>query len=303
MTSPKLCVSGGTGRIGGATLRALAVLGVPATALIRSESRRHGLPDPGVDTLVADFADSDGLARALDGCNRLLLCSAHGPDMAAGQLAAVDAAERAGVERVIKISASPATVFPGTPAEAAAAHLQVEQALRASRMDSVAVRPNAFAQTLLGFLPAVRAGVLSLPLGGARVSWVDAEDVGRVAAALLVAEDLPAEVVEVTGPAGLTMSEVCSIFAGIVGHPVEYRPLDDASALEVFIARGLDPSYAEHVVQVFSLFRERDAGCVTTAVPDLTGAPATPVEAVLQRLIQTPNMHRPPARNVAGASA
>lgn len=53
------------------------------------------------------------------------------------------AAAAAGVERVVKISASPASIFPGTPAEAAADHLAVEEQLAQSPIRSTtAVRPN-----------------------------------------------------------------------------------------------------------------------------------------------------------------
>jgi NAD(P)H dehydrogenase (quinone) len=227
--APRIVIAGATGRIGGATLHALDELGIPGVALVRTPERRAALDDPGRDVLVADFGDEDGLASALDGTERLLLCSAHGPDMRTQQLNAVRAAERAGVERVVKISASPASIFPGTPAEAAAAHLEVEEALRASAIDTVCVRPNAFAQVLVGLRAAFEAGTVRLPLDDARVSWVDARDVGRVAARLL-ADGVAEPLVEVTGPAGLTMDEVCAAAGEVSGRPVVYEAVTDEQA-------------------------------------------------------------------------
>ena len=279
----KIVVAGATGRIGSATLRALADLGVPSTALIRAPERRHALDDPSRDTVVADFDDEEALARALAGAQRFLLCSAHGPHMAAQQLHTVRAAQRAGVERVVKVSASPASIFPGTPAAAAAAHLEIEEALRASSMHAIAVRPNAFMQVLLGQKPQIDSGVVRLPLGEARVSWVDADDVGRVAARLLAQEAPSDEVLEVTGPAGLTMDEVCAAISEVVGHPVAYQAVSDEQTRDALISRGVDPWYAEHLIEVFSLFRARDAGRTTDAVERVTGRPAMTLPDFLRR--------------------
>jgi uncharacterized protein YbjT (DUF2867 family) len=279
---PRIVIAGATGRIGGATLRALEELGIPCAALVRAPERRAALDDPGRDVLVADFDEEDGLCAALAGTQRLLLCSAHGPDMRTQQLNAVAAAERAGVERVVKISASPASIFPGTPAEAAAAHLEVEDALRATAMDSVCVRPNAFAQVLVGLRAAFASGTVRLPLGDARVSWVDARDVGRVAAHLL-ADGLAEPLLEVTGPAGLTMDEVCAAAAEVIGRPVHYEAVTDEQARAGLIARGVDPWYADHMIGVFGLFRARDAGRTTDTVERLTGRPATPLTDVFRR--------------------
>jgi NAD(P)H dehydrogenase (quinone) len=284
MTRPsRIVVAGATGRIGGATLRALSELGVRATALVRSPDRRGALAAPVADALVADFDDEERLTRALAGTRRLLLCSAHGPQMGAQQLRAVRAAQRAGVEFVVKISASPASIFPGTPAEAAAAHLEVEQALWATSMRTVAVRPNAFAQVLLAQRAAIASGTVRLPLADARVSWVDALDVGRVAAQLLL--DPPADdaVLEVTGPSGLTMSEVCEILTEVLHRRVVYEPGTDAQARTGLIANGIDPWYADHMIGVFSLFRQFDAGRTTDVIERLTGRPATLLAEVFRR--------------------
>jgi uncharacterized protein YbjT (DUF2867 family) len=276
--APRIVIAGATGRIGGATLHALDELGIPCAALVRAPERRGS----GRDVLVADFDDEEGLATALAGAERLLLCSAHGPHMRTQQLNAVRAAERAGVERVVKISASPASIFPGTPAEAAAAHLEVEDALRATAIDAVCVRPNAFTQVLVGLRAAFAGGTVRLPLGDARVSWVDARDVGRVAARLL-ADGLAEPLVEVTGPAGLTMDEVCAAAGEVIGRPVVYEAVTDEQARAGLIARGVDPWYADHMIGVFALFRARDAGRTTDAVERLTGRPAVPLVDVLRR--------------------
>ncbi|MHB8692546.1 MAG: NmrA family NAD(P)-binding protein [Solirubrobacteraceae bacterium] len=272
-----ILVGGATGRVGGAALSALLAEGVDAVALIRSEERRAALRAGVERARVADFAEAASLDRAFSGAGRLLVCSAHGPAMEDQQVGAVRAAARAGVRRVVKISASPASIFPGTPAEAAAAHLAVEELLRAAVPEPVAIRPNAFMQVLLGYAQQLPTGVVRAPLGEAAVSWVDAANVGQVAAALLLADEAPEPIVEVTGPQALTMAQVCDAMAQVTGRPVAYEAVSDDAAREGMTAGGASPWFADHVLSVFGLFRARDAGHVTDAVTRYTGRPATTV--------------------------
>jgi uncharacterized protein YbjT (DUF2867 family) len=270
-----ILVGGATGRVGGAALSALLGAGVDAVALIRSDERRAALPAGVARARVADFAEEASLTQAFSGAQRLLLCSAHGPAMEDQQVRAVRAAARAGVHRIVKISASPASIFTGTPAEAAASHLAIEELVRAEVQESIAVRPNAFMQVLLGYAQQLRSGVVRAPLGDAAVSWVDSVDVGHVAAALLLADDAPESVVEVTGPEALTMAQVCDAMARVTGRAVTYEAVSDEAARVGMIAGGASPWFADHVVSVFGLFRARDAGHVTDAVSRYTGRPAT----------------------------
>jgi uncharacterized protein YbjT (DUF2867 family) len=266
-------ILGATGRVGGAALRELDRLGVPAVPLVRAEERRRLLMGAAARARVAELDDEVGLERAFDGARRLLLCSAHGPRMQEQQQAAVRAAQRAGVEYVVKVSASPASIFPGTPAPAAAAHLAVEDALRASRMGATCVRPQAFMQALLGFFQAA-GGALRLPLAHTPVSWVDAEDVGHVTAHLLAGEQRERAVVEVTGPHSLCLEDVARELSRVTGRPVRGEPIGDQQARAELLAAGASPWLAEHVLSIFALFRQRGAAAVTNAVLSITGRPA-----------------------------
>jgi len=150
-------------------------------------------------------------------------------------------------------------------------------------MRSVAVRPNAFAQVLLAQRAAIASGTVRLPLSDAPVSWVDALDVGRVAAQLLLNTPADDAVLEVTGPSGLTMSEVCDTLTEVLARRVVYEPVTDEQTRTGLLANGIDPWYADHMIGVFSLFRQFDAGRTTDVVERLTGRPATPLAEVFRR--------------------
>ena len=115
-------VTGATGRIGTATLAALVDADRDPVALVRSPERAAALTQP-VDSRVGDLADPRSLDDAFESVHTLLLCSGHAPTMAELQLNAIVAARRAGVQRIVKISTSPASAFAGTPSQVAAAAL------------------------------------------------------------------------------------------------------------------------------------------------------------------------------------
>jgi uncharacterized protein YbjT (DUF2867 family) len=278
----KTLICGATGRVGGATLDAIVSAGHEAMALARTPDRAKALPGD-IEVRVADFADVAALESAFAGVDALLLCSAHGPEMAVGQLNAVAAAERAGVQRVVKISASPASIFPGTPAEAAAQHLEVEEALRATSLSAVCIRPNAYMQTLAAFAPAIRGGQLPLALGSAPVSWMDVQDVGALSALALTSDSLNEQIIEATGPEGLTGEDAAAALSDALAIEVVYRPISEESAREAMLETGMSAWFVDHVLTVFRLLRERGGGDVSDAVPRLLGRPATTLAGVAKR--------------------
>ena len=275
-------VAGATGRIGGATLQSLLDLGHEPIALLRNDRRAAALTHP-VETRVGDLGDPASLDGALASVDTLLLCSGHAPDMRDLQLNALAAARRQGVRRIVKISTSPASAFTGTPSAVAAQHLELEAALADSGIEHTNVRPNGFTQVLGGFTQGLAQGELNMTLGEAAVSWVDARDVGEVAAAALLADGSLPSHIGVTGPEALSGAQLAEIFSETTGRPIVYRPISDEAKRDALLAAGAPRWLAEHVVVIFSLLRDRDGDRVTHAVPAWTGHPARSVRNVVAR--------------------
>lgn len=278
-------VCGARGQVGSATMAALHAAGERPVALVRSDEAAAEIAGPSVEVRIADFLDPAQLRGGLDGLDRVLLCSSHGPMMATAQVNVIEAAVSADVRRIVKISASPASIFPGTPAAAAADHLMIEERLRATELENVAIRPNAFAQGIIAWAGPIEAGTLPLPLGDATLSWVDVGDVGAVAAKLLLLDELVEEVVTVTGPERLSGEELADLLSELLGHKVRYQPLDDQQLREKLLSSGASEWLADHVVSIFALLRERDGGEVSDAVERYVNRPATPLRSVLPRIL------------------
>jgi nucleoside-diphosphate-sugar epimerase len=74
-------LTGGTGYVGGAVLRAVRERGHRVTALVRREGALVGLGDPGVRTVVGDLARPEGYAEEAAGADAIVHCALqYGPD-------------------------------------------------------------------------------------------------------------------------------------------------------------------------------------------------------------------------------
>jgi uncharacterized protein YbjT (DUF2867 family) len=182
-TPPRILVTGATGRLGQLLLPRLLARGATVRALTRDATRAAGLRAQGAEAAIGDFDDADALRHALQGVTHLFLLSPITPALAQQQIAVIDAAGAAGVQRIVKLSGSHWTIEPPGRSLSGDAHAQTEAALRRTGIAHRVLRPNAWLQVMLARVAAdLAAGdVLHAPPGDARVAFIDARDIADVA--------------------------------------------------------------------------------------------------------------------------
>jgi uncharacterized protein YbjT (DUF2867 family) len=215
--SPVL-VTGATGNVGGAVLRALRAGG----ADVRAARRPSRIPDSTRGEVVDfDFTVPATWPAAFEGVESMFLVRPP----AVGQvrrdlLPAVAAARDLGVRHVVFLSLQGVEKNPVVP------HATVEKWLRSSGMSWTFVRPSFFHQNL-STTHAVDIrdhDEIVIPAGRGATAFVDAEDVGAVAAAALLDPARHARsAYTVTGPRALTYRQVADILTSELGRPIRYR--------------------------------------------------------------------------------
>ncbi|MBV9310742.1 MAG: NAD(P)H-binding protein [Solirubrobacterales bacterium] len=268
-------VIGATGTVGGATLDALRAAGAKPVAFVRDAERAATVLGERTPVRVGDLADEATVRAALDGVDAVLLCSAHGPSMREHQLGAVRAIEASDVARVVKISGSPVSVRGDSPASTGRGHFEVEEALRAIGRVTVAIRPNPFMPNFLDQAAVAAHGALPGPDGEPRVSFVDARDIGRVAAAALLSERSSEPVLEVTGPEALTWFDVAGTMSEALSRSITHYPTPPDVLRQALLGMGRPAWLVEHMLELGALMREPKAAEVTDTVERTTGHPAT----------------------------
>lgn len=272
-------VLGATGTVGTALLTALADRGVRPRAVVRPGSVR-GLA--GADTVEGDLTRPESLPLA--GTRSLFLLTPLHPAQDVLQRGIVDAARKAGVEHVVKLSA-----LRAGPNAGCAIHRQhglAEVALAESGLRHTIVRPNGFMQNMRQWLPGITGrGVIALPVGDARVSWVDARDVAAVAAAALTEPGRDGAVLEVTGPRALDYPTVAGYFSRELGTEVRFVDVSPDAAFDAMTAAGMPPWAVQARLELYATYRAGEAERVTDTVSEVTGRPARPLDGVIADLV------------------
>ena len=248
-SSPTILLCGGTGDLGRRIAARLAGSGAELRALVRPATSDAGLRDLGFRVVNGDLRDADSLGPAVDGIHTIVsTASSIGRAMSGerglrirdvdvdGYAWLIAAAERAGVERFVYLSAALPPIAAKL-APYAAAKAATEQRLRRSDLRPVIVRPDMFQELWLS--PETQFdwpnGKLTIfGRGDAKARYVAAGDVAALTVSLALAED-PPEVVEFGGPEALTRNEAADLFERECARPMRRRHVP-RGALRVGVA-------------------------------------------------------------------
>jgi uncharacterized protein YbjT (DUF2867 family) len=266
-------VTGATGQVGGAVLEELVRRGVQARAMVRTEDRSAGLAARGVEAVVGDLERPETLPGALSGAGRVFLMSRDDPNQPEMEGALIEAAGRAGIGRIVKLSASGAA--PNSPVALMRRHAQAERILETSGLGYTILRPQLYMQNFLRFGPSIATeGRFAAPMDDHRFALVDVRDVARVAAAALT-EDAHAEAAYVvSGPEALSYGEAAEAIGAAIGEEVAYEPAEPGAFRDELVAnRGLPRWRADELAFIASAYGGGAGELVTDIVRRVGGEP------------------------------
>lgn len=130
-----ILVLGATGGIGGEVVRLLKHSGTSFRAIARKQEQIDRLRRDGVDAVLGDLDQPETLPAAMAGVDTLFLVTAPTPAQVAQETAVIDAAKRAGVGRIVKISASDCNVRSRIPWAKSHALIDHQLTSKATRSD------------------------------------------------------------------------------------------------------------------------------------------------------------------------
>lgn len=272
-----IVVFGGTGTIGGAVLRRLSEQDAPVRAAVRSPERAAALSVPDVRTVVADLADPTSLPAALQDVERVFVATPVSEDQVALESALVDAVAAAPKRpHLVKLAA----LGYDAPAEDRIAltggHARIVGHARELDVPLTVLAANGFMSNLLGSAATVRGdGVIYGSSGDGGVSWIDPDDVGAVAAHVLLSGGHEGASYDVTGPEALNQDALAERLSAVLDRPVRYVDVPADAYRQNLASFGLPPWLADALGELQQLYRAHRGELVTHEVQKATGRPAT----------------------------
>jgi uncharacterized protein YbjT (DUF2867 family) len=253
---PRVLVVGASGALGRPTIQALLMRGVAVRGLCRHPQAAADLAAAGAEIVAGDLTDRVSIERALSGATHVL-AAAHGllgrgrwrseavDD--AGHRALIDAARAAGVERFVYTSALLAA--PDQPIDFARTKHAIEQAVAASGMPCVILRPTAFMEhhvhAFNGLNVLTKGKAQLVGAGTKKRNFVAATDVAQFAVRALLDDPLPFARLDIGGPDHASNAEVAALYARLAGRPLKLSHLPAGVArLMSVLARPMHPGAA-----------------------------------------------------------
>lgn len=268
-----ILVTGATGTVGRHLVLELKTAGRPFRVLTRDPAKAHALLGA-AEFSVGDLSRPETFPAALHGVDAAFILSPLDPGLAAWEASFARAAAKAGVKRLVKLSALGAA--PRSAAAVARWHGDAEEEVRRAGLPCAFLRPSAFFQNLLANAGSIRRGTLAAPLADARVAMIDARDAAAVAAAALASDAFDGEPLTLTGPEALSYADLAGTLSRVLRRPVAYAPVAPDDARKGLLAAGMPAWRTDALLELAAAFRAGAGAAVTDGVARVLGRPPLP---------------------------
>lgn len=276
--SSHILVTGASGRAGTEMVRQLAAAGAPVRGAVHYPDHDAEGRVGRVDFVEVDFDRPDTLDTAFKGIDQAVLITPEETTMVVQTRHLVQAAERAGVRHLVRVSFLHAGHAGGPLLDW---HMEAERVVRESAIPSTILRPNSYMQNFLTMYgPSIFVrGAFFTPMGGGRISYIDARDVADAAVQVLLLaagaarERADDRVYSLTGPRPLPHDEIAEILTGVVGQPIRYVDIGEEDACVALRRRGASEDLVEAVCELWMAMRHDEFATTTGDFEELTGRP------------------------------
>jgi uncharacterized protein YbjT (DUF2867 family) len=272
MSEQPVLVTGATGTVGATVVDALGSRDMPVRAAVRDiDAAREQLGDQ--PTYVRfDFEKPETWGAAFEGVERMFLM--RPPTAGAGTICpAIDAAVRVGIDHIVYLSVLGAAKNPLLP------HRRIERHLEASGAAHTFLRASFFMQNLAEVHAESirRHDELFVPAGGGRTSFVDARDIGAVAATALTEPRNESHADDLTGAVALDYEEVAEVLSQVLDRSIEYADPSIPAFVRRMHAQGRPLPFIAVMVGVYTTARLGFSARVTDDVERVLGREPTPL--------------------------
>jgi uncharacterized protein YbjT (DUF2867 family) len=266
-----------TGTVGNAVIKRLASLGQNIIRVAVDTKYKVSKVKHADEIAIIDNTKPESIADALNDVDRLFLRIPPTVDMVPVSSNFIKEAKKNGVKFIVKLSAMGANVEPGYLS--GRSHRVVEKIIEESEIPFAFLRPNSYMQnfTTRSGQTVKNQGVISLPAGNAKISFVDARDVAAVTAEVLTGNgsNHVNKVYDITGPEALSHDHVAKILSKETGRPISYVNIPEEGLRDRLKNMGIGDWFIDNALELYDMYRSGHRSRKTTVIEQMTGQKPT----------------------------
>ena len=250
-----IAVVGATGNTGRAAVKELRALGEVPLCIVRNAEKAREVLGTDAKVAIAEVHDRAAMEKALQGVKRVFIVTGHNPQSGEQQINVLEAAKAAGAEYVVKVSGGKAMATPDSDTPVGRGHHSVENAMRASGLKWVILRPGLFMQNTLGQAALIKGeSKMALPFAAdLPLAFIDTRDAGAVGAHVVRdAQKYAGQDITYTGRQS-NYANFAKDFSEVLGRPITYIAASYEGAEKALKARGLPDWLVNHQLVIAKL--------------------------------------------------
>ncbi len=263
-----ILVTGATGTVGSEVVEQLLAAGQRVRVLARNPAKAAKF-GAGVEVVQGDLEKPETLPAAFTDIEKVFLLSA-GHEIARLEGHAIDAAKKASVKHVVKLSAEGAAYDPAI--QLGHWHRESEKNLEESGLAWTILRPGNFDTNTLRWAPSIQAqGLVFHITGDGKSTPIDPRDIAAVAVTALTTPGHEGKIYELTGPEALSVAEQVAKISKAIDKPLQAIDTPEAAARSAMLAEGMPRELVEAVLELMAHIRAGRGARLTNTVAEVLG--------------------------------
>ena len=275
---------GATGTVGSEVVKQLTAIssssGHKIRAAVHSKNKSDQLrqfDSKRVEIVNLDYTKPETVAYALNSVDKIFLQTLPIPNVTDISSNFVNEAKKNGVKYIVKLSAMGA----GSESESTILqlHKEEEKIIEDSGIPYTFLRPPTFMQnfvTQFGYTIRTQ-NAFYVPAGDAKMSFVDARDIGATAARILTNNNnrgrnqYENKAYDITGQNALSYKQAADILSNEVGKKISYMDITEDNARDGMKQIGMGEWFINIMIELFRIIRAGYGSETTAAVEHITG--------------------------------
>lgn len=279
--SNKILVTGATGTIGTAVVKALSNEKANFAAAVRNKATASEKLGADVELVTFDFEDPSTYEEATQGVDKVFLL---GPPLVTNLDSIltpfIDFLKSKEIKRIVYVGSLGMDKMPELPF-----HVIISEKLKRDGFAYTILKPSFFAQNFKNYEAEniLQRGIIFTPAGTGKVAFVDVNDIAQVVVKTFLEDGHSGKVYEITGPETLSYDDAASLLSEVLNKQIVYPNPSPTEYTEALKNAGAPDFIAPYMIAVYSLITNNEVNIMSTAVEELTGRKPTSLREVLER--------------------